>query len=242
MPGPLWRGIIPASRRSVVAGGICHASYLHFDITDLDTRGWIAAVVAYPCLPERLPTLDWFGPAQASVFGQPQLDIFAVTFAKAWLFSIPSSSLALQALYWFILPRNSATGFVQLLLTGLIGYLQCAWMWSTYNGWFDQSHSIVAVAWFGIVILSGIAARIYHERKDSRRGQPATALTNERFWIDDHRISAWLLAVAALVTFVFCMATGNAFLFIASLATAVVIAVTPAQRPQIRDSRAPESP
>jgi hypothetical protein len=179
----------------------------------------IAAFAVYPYLPQQIRTVDLYGPVTALVYGERPVGV-SIEVEKAGILVIPAGGLAFQAIYWFFLSRSHS--FMPVLFTGVTGYGQSMVVWCVHNGPNDLIHSIIAVAWWGLIALS---LAIVTLRGDCRPRQTVLTLANERIWVDDHRTVAWLLAVAALIAFVFCMTTGSPFLFTAAFAVAIVISV-----------------
>lgn len=229
---------------------------------------WIAVLVAYPFLPQRFPTFDWLGPAQAYAFDRPRF-VFPGTFHKVWLFTWPPMTLVLQALFWFRGPRTSFLNFLALLATGWIGYLQCLCVWSGDHGPIDLSHSMVATVWWGLFNLFipvsaaiiglyfGVRAlvRFFRQPPSVRMmlmfqpgwpfpdflKQTARTSTKERTWIDNRPITARFSALTALIVFVLCMATGVPFVFAAAFMIAMGISIAPVVYSRIYEPPTPET-
>lgn len=213
---------------------------------------WIAALTAYPLMPRQID-VNLFGEVYA--FGHP-VKLNPRMEDKARIFALPAVALAMQAYFWFsprasrwLFPRASRSRFWPApipsssipLITGVFAYAQCLAVSSAFYGPTDLACYTI---WFWLVgsspliSLIPVSFRYLAANWMMLKGRPVgrildvpsssvAASMNERIWIDRHPTIASLLALAALIVFVLCMAIGLPFVFTAAFTIALAISVAP---------------
>ncbi|HVA49752.1 MAG TPA: DUF1648 domain-containing protein [Pirellulales bacterium] len=198
--------------------------YLWFSI-GLTLAAWAAALIAYPSLPQQVPT-HWNIRGQVDGYGD-----------KSWAtFLTPAVMLGLLVLFrllpWlsprpFTLDTFRGTyEFVVVLVMALMAYIQALMLWAAYAGPIDVGRALVGGLCLFFALIGNVLGKV---RRNFFVGvRTPWTLASERVWIDTHRLAARLFVVAGLAGFVLCLALGGPVAFAGTLALIMIAAFAPA--------------
>ncbi|OYV81510.1 MAG: hypothetical protein B7Z73_18010 [Planctomycetia bacterium 21-64-5] len=198
--------------------------YLWFSI-GLTLAAWAAASIAYPSLPQQVPT-HWNIHGQVDGYGD-----------KSWAtFLTPAVMLGLLALFrllpWlsprpFTLDTFRGTyEFVVVLVMGLMAYIHALMLWAAYAGPIDVGRALVGGLCLFFALIGNVLGKV---RRNFFVGvRTPWTLASERVWIDTHRLAARLFVVAGLAGFVLCLTIGGPVAFAGTLALIMIAAFAPA--------------
>lgn len=198
--------------------------YLAFGVV-FTVGAWLAALAAYPYLPERVPIhwnirgeVDGYGSKQWAAFLTPGVMVALLALFRALPWLSPKS---------FTLDTFRGTyEFVVALMMGLMAYIQGLMLWSAWAGPIDMGRALTAGICLFFMLTGNVLGKV---RRNFFMGvRTPWTLASERVWIDTHRLAARLFVAAGLIGFIVCLAVGGPVAFTATFVLILVAAFVPA--------------
>ena len=191
----------------------------------LTVAAWVAALAAYPYLPEKVP-IHWNIRGEVDGYGQKQWAVFLT----------PGVMIALLGLFrvlpWlspkpFTLDTFRGTyEFAVALTMGLMAYIHGLTLWAAWAGPVDLGRALIAGLCLFFALLGNVLGKV---RRNFFMGvRTPWTLASERVWIDTHRLAARLFVAAGVIGFVLSLALGGTTAFIAAFALIMLAAFVPA--------------
>ncbi|HVX59463.1 MAG TPA: DUF1648 domain-containing protein [Pirellulales bacterium] len=156
---------------------------------------WLSAALAYPQLPEQIPThwnihgeIDGYGAKWWALFLTPgiMLGAFLMFLALPWLSPRQFAVETFRPTYQFIV--------VAVLL--LIAYIHGLLLWAAWSGPVDISRALMAGICLALAVIGNVLGKV---RRNFFVGiRTPWTLASERVWIDTHRLAAWLFVLAGM--------------------------------------------
>lgn len=186
---------------------------------------WIAALAAYPYLPEKVP-IHWNLRGEVDGYGQKQWAVFLTPAVMVGLFGL------FRVLPWlspkpFTLDTFRGTyEFAVALTMGLMAYIHAFMLWAAWAGPVDVGRALVAGLCLFFALLGNVLGKV---RRNFFLGvRTPWTLANERVWIDTHRLAARLFVAAGLIGFALCLIVGGPVAFLATFGLILFAAFVPA--------------
>ncbi|HET6882797.1 MAG TPA: DUF1648 domain-containing protein [Pirellulales bacterium] len=191
----------------------------------LTVAAWVAALAAYPYLPEKVP-IHWNIRGEVDGYGQKQWAVFLT----------PGVMIALLGLFrvlpWlspkpFTLDTFRGTyEFAVALTMGLMAYIHGLTLWAAWAGPVDLGRALIAGLCLFFALLGNVLGKV---RRNFFMGvRTPWTLASERVWIDTHRLAARLFVAAGVIGFVLSLALGGTTAFMAAFALIMLAAFVPA--------------
>ena len=191
----------------------------------LTVAAWVAALAAYPYLPEKVP-IHWNLRGEVDGYGQKQWAVFLT----------PGVMIALLGLFrvlpWlspkpFTLDTFRGTyEFAVALTMGLMAYIHGLTLWAAWAGPVDLGRALIAGLCLFFALLGNVLGKV---RRNFFMGvRTPWTLASERVWIDTHRLAARLFVAAGVIGFVLSLALGGTTAFMAAFALIMLAAFVPA--------------
>ncbi len=183
---------------------------------------WLSAALAYPQLPEQIPThwnihgeIDGYGAKWWALFLTPgiMLGAFLLFLALPWLSPRQFAVETFRPTYQFI-------GVAVLLL---LAYIHGLLLWAAWSGPVDISRAMMAGICLALAVIGNVLGKV---RRNFFVGiRTPWTLASERVWIDTHRLAAWLFVLAGAAGAVAAVALSQVLSFAVPFALIIAAAL-----------------
>lgn len=185
---------------------------------------WAAAALAYPSLPEQMPT-HWNIHGQVDGYGDKRWAAFLTPAMMTGMFAL------LRALPWLSPKRfalDSFRGtyeFLVMLVMGLFAYIDGLILAAAYVGQLDFGRSMTGGMCLFFILLGNVLGKV---RRNFYVGvRTPWTLASDRVWNDTHRLAAWLFVGAGVAGLPFCVWAGTITSFAVPFSLIMAAALVP---------------
>lgn len=186
---------------------------------------WVAALVAYSYLPERVP-IHWNIRGEIDGYGHKTWAAFITPAAMVGLLVLFRLLPWLSPKQFTLETFHDTYEFAVALTMGLLAYIHAITLWAAWQGSVDLGRALMAGVCLFFVSLGNVLGKV---RRNFFMGvRTPWTLASERVWIDTHRLAARLFVAAGLIGFVFCLLVGGPIAFVTTMVLILSAALVPA--------------